>query len=221
MMPRPRPAGHSGRPGKPLDPGRWARQGGAVTVLVVGAGPAGLVTALGLARRDVPVRIVDSAPRPAPGSRAKGLQPRTLEVLEALGVVEEVLAAGGRFPRWRNYRAGRVAWEKSVYELLGRGEPAATADVPYPETWMVPQWRTEEVLRRALARSGVEVEYGRAVTALDAGPDGVTAAVTGFGPVSAEHVVAADGAASTVRTLLGVPFPGTTRAEVSADPKRN
>jgi 2-polyprenyl-6-methoxyphenol hydroxylase-like FAD-dependent oxidoreductase len=99
-------------------------------VLVVGGGPAGVVAALELARRSVRVRIVDQAARPMSGSRAKGLQPRTLELLEALGVVDEILAAGARFPRWRSYRGGRLAWEKSIYDLLGIAEPSPNPAVP-------------------------------------------------------------------------------------------
>lgn len=109
------------------------------------------------------------------GSRAKGLQPRTLELLEALGIVDEILAAGARFPRWRSYRGAEPAWEKSIYELLGMAEPSPDPAVPYPETWMIPQWRTEEILRRALSRFGVEVEYGSSLTGLEPDGEGVTA----------------------------------------------
>jgi 2-polyprenyl-6-methoxyphenol hydroxylase-like FAD-dependent oxidoreductase len=183
-------------------------------VLVVGGGPAGLVAALELARRHVGVRLIEQSAHAPSGSRAKGLQPRTLEMLEALGVLDEVLTSGGRFPRWRSYRAGQLAWEKSIYELLGIGEPSAHPAVPYPETWMIPQWRTEEILRHALSRLGVEVEYGSLLTALDLDNDGVTATIGRAGKderVRASYVVGADGAASTARKLVGVSFDGVTR----------
>jgi 2-polyprenyl-6-methoxyphenol hydroxylase-like FAD-dependent oxidoreductase len=61
-----------------------------VEVLVVGAGPAGLALAIDLLRRDVAVRIVSAAPSGFPGSRAKGVQPRTQEVLDDLGVLADV-----------------------------------------------------------------------------------------------------------------------------------
>jgi 2-polyprenyl-6-methoxyphenol hydroxylase-like FAD-dependent oxidoreductase len=183
-------------------------------VLVIGGGPAGVVAALELARRRVGVRVVERSAHPAPGSRAKGLQPRTLEMLEALGVLDEVLASGAPFPRWRSYRAGRLAWEKSIYELLGIGKPVVDPAVPYPETWMIPQWRTEEILRHALSRLGVDVEYGSSLTALDEDDDGVTATIRRDGAedrIRASYVVAADGASSTARKLLGVSFDGITR----------
>ncbi|MDI6098727.1 FAD-dependent monooxygenase [Actinoplanes sp. NEAU-A12] len=185
-----------------------------LSVLVVGAGPAGLVAALELARRRVDVRLIEQAAAPASGSRAKGIQPRTLEVFESLGVVEEVLTSGGPFPPWRNYRAGRVAWEKSIYELLGIGQPAADPAVPYPETWMIPQWRTEEILRGALRRLGVEIEYHSALIALADDGAGVTATIRRLGETErlrSSFVVAADGAASTLRKILGVAFDGVTR----------
>ncbi|MET9488136.1 FAD-dependent monooxygenase [Nocardia sp. NPDC006630] len=185
-------------------------------VLVVGGGPAGLVAALGLTRRGVGVRLLERAEGPSVASRAKGLQPRTLEMLEQLGVLEEILAAGGRFPRWRSYRSGELAWEKSIYELLGTGDPVATTAIPYPETWMVAQWRTEDILRRALSARGVEVEYGSALDTVDQDGDSVTATIRRSGgseQIRASYVVAADGAASTVRGLLGISFDGRTRED--------
>jgi 2-polyprenyl-6-methoxyphenol hydroxylase-like FAD-dependent oxidoreductase len=164
----------------------------------------------------VGVRLIEQAAHASSASRAKGLQPRTLEMLEAQGVLGEVLARGGRFPRWRSYRTGRVAWEKSMYELLGIDEPVADSAVPYPETWMIPQWCTEEILRRALSRLGVEVEYGSSLIALDLDDRGVTATIRcagGSERFRASYVVAADGAASAARKLVGVSFDGVTRED--------
>jgi 2-polyprenyl-6-methoxyphenol hydroxylase-like FAD-dependent oxidoreductase len=71
------------------------------SVLIAGAGPTGLTLAIELARRHIPVRIVDAASGPFPGSRGKGLQPRTLEVFEDLGVLDAIRSAGGPYPRFR------------------------------------------------------------------------------------------------------------------------
>ena len=65
-----------------------------VPVLIVGAGPTGLTLACDLARRGVPLRIIDKSPTYFAGSRGKGLQPRSLELLDDLGIVEEILANG-------------------------------------------------------------------------------------------------------------------------------
>ncbi|MEU1752728.1 FAD-dependent oxidoreductase [Micromonospora matsumotoense] len=183
-------------------------------VLIVGAGPAGLVAACELARRGVDVRLVEQAASPSSGSRAKGIQPRTLEVFESLSVVEEVISSGGPFPRWRSYRAGRLAWEKSIYEMLGMGQPTASQAIPYPETWMLPQSRTEEILRGALGGLGVQVEYRSALTGLVTdGTDVIATIRSPDGPerIRSPYVIAADGAASAARKLLGITFDGVTR----------
>src|SRR3954463_12283509 len=65
-----------------------------LTVLVVGAGPTGLTLACELARRGVTFRLIEAAPGPQPGSRGKGIQPRTLEVFGDLGIVERVMSNG-------------------------------------------------------------------------------------------------------------------------------
>lgn len=86
---------------------------GMTDVLVVGAGPTGLVLACDLARRGVAVRIVDRSPAPPRTSRAKGPNPRSLEILDDLGVADEVLAmrlgaaADAQVPRPPPGRGGR------------------------------------------------------------------------------------------------------------------
>ncbi|WP_447729958.1 FAD-dependent monooxygenase [Pseudoxanthomonas suwonensis] len=69
-------------------------------VLICGAGATGLVLALDLARRGIPFLLVDKLARPFHGSRGKGLQPRSLEIFEALGVLDRLAAAGGPYPRY-------------------------------------------------------------------------------------------------------------------------
>jgi 2-polyprenyl-6-methoxyphenol hydroxylase-like FAD-dependent oxidoreductase len=77
-------------------------------VLIAGAGPTGLTLAIELARRGIGVRIVDKATRFAVGSRGDGLQPRTMEVFEDLGVLDEVFAAGIGAPLMRIYDGDAV-----------------------------------------------------------------------------------------------------------------
>src|SRR5579863_6138552 len=86
------------------------------SALIVGAGPTGLALACDLARRGVPCRIIDKAPQYFAGSRGKGLQPRTLEVLEDLGVIDSVLA-GGRFHLpFRAYDGAAVLGDHDMHE---------------------------------------------------------------------------------------------------------
>src|ERR1700685_702135 len=124
-------------------------------VLVVGAGPAGLTLACDLARRGVAVRIVDRAPGFPRGSRGKGLSPRTLEVLDDLGVAGRLLESGATHLPHRKYRGAEV-----VAEIDPDADRVVTPDIPYPTGLMIPQWRVEQVLRERLADFNVAVELG-------------------------------------------------------------
>ena len=70
------------------------------SVLIIGAGPTGLVLAIELARRGTRARVVEKASEPSKASRAKGLQPRTLELFHRLGLADAVLASGGQTVRF-------------------------------------------------------------------------------------------------------------------------
>src|SRR5713101_3699853 len=130
-------------------------------VLIIGAGPTGLTLACDLARRGVPFRNVDKATEPFTGSRGKGVQPRTLEVFDDLGVVEELLSAGSPYPRMNAH----VWFLDLKWHMHKQVQP--TPDVPYSNVWLVPQWRTEKTLRDRLERLGYRVEQGVEIVALE------------------------------------------------------
>ncbi|WP_052488982.1 FAD-dependent monooxygenase [Streptomyces sp. 150FB] len=179
-----------------------------IDVLVVGAGPTGLTLACELAVRGVRFRIVDRAEIFFGGSRADGIQPRTMEVFADLGVLDPILAGGHPDVLMRAYRGDEVVWEGQMSEPV---EP--TPSVPYPNIWFVPQFRTEEVLRERLAELGARVELSTELTGFTQDADGVTATLTAGGKsetVRARYLVGADGGGSTVRKRLGIPFPGET-----------
>jgi 2-polyprenyl-6-methoxyphenol hydroxylase-like FAD-dependent oxidoreductase len=182
-------------------------------VLIAGAGPTGLTLAIELARRGIDLRIVDKAERFAVGSRGDGLQPRTLEVFEDLGVLDEVFAAGMGAPVMRIYDGESVVWE----DRMANPEPPR-ADVPYPNLWFVPQWRTEEILRSRLSSYGVEVQLGSEVVAVEQDDERAGEAVTvrlrSGETLRTAYLVGADGGHSTVRRQLGIPFLGTTDGDV-------
>ena len=73
-------------------------------VLICGAGAAGLTLAIDLARRGVSFRLIEKQAGPFHGSRGKGIQPRTLEIFEDLGIIDRIVAAGGLYPPQRKYR---------------------------------------------------------------------------------------------------------------------
>lgn len=178
-----------------------------MTVLIVGAGPTGLTLACDLARHGVPYRIVDKASGAFPGSRAKGLQPRTMEVFADLGVLDAVLAGGEPFPKFRLYRGHQVVWERSVSEMLGAPALTASPAVPYPDTWLIPQWRTEEILHDRLIALGGQVEWNTEVLGITQDRAAVTAHIAD-GDIRVDYLVAADGGHSTIRKALDVGFEG-------------
>jgi 2-polyprenyl-6-methoxyphenol hydroxylase-like FAD-dependent oxidoreductase len=175
-------------------------------VLIAGAGPTGLTLAIELARRNISFRIVDAASEPFFGSRGKGIQPRTLEVFEDLGVLESVRAAGGPYPRFRVHIGSLSFPAGGLHRVV-----APSPSVPFPNLWMLPQWRTEEILRARLEELGGHVEFGSPVTAFEQDPERVTMTLStaaGIDRVRADYLVGCDGGHSFVRHALGVGFEG-------------
>ncbi|MEJ8659307.1 FAD-dependent monooxygenase [Streptomyces sp. MS1.AVA.4] len=172
-------------------------------VLVVGAGPTGLALAVDLARRGVGVLVTERTDGLFPGSRGKGLQPRTMEVLDDLGVVDAVLAAGGPAPMGMVWQDGERLGE---HDMFDRARPSGAE--PYGEPWLLPQWRTQEILLARLRELGGDVAFGQEVTGLAQDADGVTARLATGTTVRARYAVAADGGRSTVRSALGIAMHG-------------
>ncbi|MFS8200878.1 FAD-dependent oxidoreductase [Streptomyces sp. CWNU-52B] len=175
-------------------------------VLIVGAGPTGLALAVDLARRGTRALVVERSDGLFPGSRGKGIQPRTQEVFDDLGVLDALLAGGGTYPVGMIWKDGQRQGEHRMFD-----EVAATEAEPYAGfALMVPQWRTQEILYARLKELGGDVAFGRELVGLDQDADGVTASFASGAPVRARHVVAADGGRSAVRRSLGIGMTGET-----------
>lgn len=177
-------------------------------VLIVGAGPVGTTLGIDLARRGVSVRIIDRAAGGFDGSRAKGIQPRTMEVFDDLGAVGDVLADGSTFPLM-SIHLGPIA----VPWRMLRSPHANDDGVPYAHTWLIPQLRTDRALHHRLCEHGVTIEDNCELVEIIQTEDIVTASITtpnGAESISARYVVGADGGASTVRKKTGVGFVGST-----------
>jgi 2-polyprenyl-6-methoxyphenol hydroxylase-like FAD-dependent oxidoreductase len=177
-------------------------------VLVVGAGPTGLVVAGELALRGIRVGVVEREAVPSGQSRGGGVNPRTCEVLQMRGLLDDVSARA--VPREGG--GGHFA-----------GLPVPLDPTPWRTRWpaglMIPQDRIEEILQDRLAALGVRVRRGTAVVGVDMSDDDARVTLDGGEQLSARFLVACDGGHSTVRRLTGTPFPGVagTMEAVTAD----
>lgn len=175
-------------------------------VLVCGAGPVGLVTALLLARWGVPSTVLEAAPGPdVSGSRAICLQRDVLEVFDRIGCAAPMLAEG-------------VTW--SVGRTFYRDHELFTTTFPDPGGSPLPPWinlsqcSTERYLLDAVEASPlVDLRFDHRVIALTQDRAGVEVATGGGRRLRAAQVVAADGARSALRRLVGVRFPGHSFAD--------
>ncbi len=165
-------------------------------ILVVGAGPVGLTMASELARHGVRCRIIDKADKPLPYCRAIGVTPRTLELWETMGIAQEAIDAGLWLTGMRSFIAGRPPFD-TLSNL---------SDLPYAGLGL-PQYETERLLTRHLARQGITIERGVALDALQQDADGVAVTLNGQSQ-RFSHVIGCDGAHSAVRHALGIAFEG-------------
>ncbi|MFE3959197.1 FAD-dependent monooxygenase [Nocardia sp. NPDC059091] len=167
-------------------------------IIVAGAGPTGLTLATELRRGGAEVLLLDRrANRDVDGSRAAGMQPRTVEMLDQRGIAERFLAVGP--PR----DLGNFAGIRLDYTRLPSRHPGA---------YNIMQSETEELLEAVAAELGVQVRWSTEVTGLRQDADGVEVTVDGpDGPetLCGSYLVGCDGGRSTVRKLSGVGFPGT------------
>ncbi|MCW2144630.1 2-polyprenyl-6-methoxyphenol hydroxylase, partial [Actinoplanes cyaneus] len=165
-------------------------------VIVVGAGPVGLMLAAELRLAGVSTVVLERADAPGTHPRALGLHARTLEQLAMRGLQEPFLSAGVRVPSWH-------------FGFLRERLDLTRLDSPYPFMLAFPQHRTEAILEQRALELGARVLRGVQVTGLAQDEDGVQVR-TGDGSVRrAAWVVGADGAGSTVRRSAGIDFPGT------------
>ena len=180
-----------------------------ISVLVVGAGPTGLTMANELARHGTGVRIIDREPAAPITSRALVVMPRSLEIFDDMGVIDEAIAAGDPATALTiTFTKKRVRMD--IAGLL-TGPQNYTA---YPALRTLSQHDTERMLTELLAKRGVEIERGTALTDVRQDGDAVTASLRGEDgsteTVRCRWVIGCDGAHSAVRKAAGIPFAGST-----------
>lgn len=179
-------------------------------LLIVGAGPTGLVAAIDAARRGLSVRIVDRNRSRTPYSKALVLHSRSMEVFDDLGCVDRLLAAGRPF-KALNMLDGKEPLNRVDFSQLDWG------GAPYPMWFTLPQSETERCLEEHLGSLGVEVERETAMTGLTRREDGVDVSLRradgGEGVCRASWVLGSDGARSDVRAAIGVELSGDATRE--------
>jgi len=180
-------------------------------VLVIGAGPTGLVLALWLTRLGVKVRIIDKTADPGTTSRALAVQARTLELYRQLDLTEAVIARGHRVPAVNLWVKGEAA-ARLPFESVGSGL------TPYPFLHIFPQDQHERLLIERLLDLGIAVERQIELVSFINGENGVMARLRGPGgqefDCEAHYIAGCDGARSTVREAIGTGFPGGTYRQI-------
>jgi 2-polyprenyl-6-methoxyphenol hydroxylase-like FAD-dependent oxidoreductase len=178
-----------------------------IDVLVAGAGPAGLTLACDLQRRGVRLRVIDAADHGFEGSRAKGIQPRTQEVLDDLGILADVQSHSALYP----LLGAHVGPLTVPWMMIKHRKP--TEDVPHPNTLLVAQYDTDAAIRRRLEQLGGTAEYRTRLASYEQDADGVVATVegpAGLERIRTRYLVGADGGGSVVRRTAGIDFIGDT-----------
>ncbi len=180
-------------------------------VLIVGAGPTGLVLALWLTKQGVPVRIVDRTVEPGTTSRALAVQARTMELYNQLDLADPIAEKGYSVPGVRLWLGGdekaRIPFEAIASDLT-----------PYDFVHIFPQDEHERLLVDRLKALGVEVErstefidfadHGDRIVARLRGPDGAERTV------EAAYIAGCDGAHSKIREAIGAGYPGGTYPQI-------
>ncbi len=180
-------------------------------VLVVGAGPTGLVLALWLKRLGVSVRIIDKTAEAGTTSRALAVHARTLELYRQIGFAQEVVEAGLEFNAVNLWARGKHTARVSLADI---GEGLS----PFPYALIFPQDKHERLLIDHLERTGVEVERCTDLVGFEDDGERIVARLKREDrptvDCEAAYIAGCDGARSTVRELLGIEFPGGTYQRV-------
>ncbi len=167
-----------------------------IDVIVVGAGPTGLMLAAELRLHGVDVVVLERDAEPTKVVRSLGLHVRSIEVMDQRGLLERFLEHGTKYPLGAGLLAGITK------------PPPPGLDTAHAYILGIPQPRTDRLLAERAVELGAELRRGHAVVALSQDDDGVTVGLGDGSQLHARFVVGCDGGRSIVRKLLGIGFPG-------------
>jgi 2-polyprenyl-6-methoxyphenol hydroxylase-like FAD-dependent oxidoreductase len=176
----------------------------AVTVLIVGTGPAGLFAACELLRHGIKPRIVERRPEPHHQARGTALQPAVLEMLDRAGLIDPFLRASVRIRYLQVLGPG-------LHELASTN--LGSVGGTYPFQCSLPQWRTETILREHLASLGLAIEFGTEVISVEDDPAGLRVTLKADDrteEVTAAYVLGAGGGHSVTRHSMEEHLVGET-----------
>jgi 2-polyprenyl-6-methoxyphenol hydroxylase-like FAD-dependent oxidoreductase len=180
------------------------------SVLIVGAGPTGLVLALWLSQFGISARIIDKSSGPGETSRAMGVQARTLEHYAQIGLANEVIAKGIKANIFNIRKNGKKTF---ALQLGDMGKDLS----PYPFMLTFPQDDHEQLLIEHLQRAGISVERNTELISVQQNTDSVTVQLTsphGTETFNCAYLCACDGARSTIRSALNIAFSGGTYSQI-------
>jgi len=173
-------------------------------VLITGAGPVGMTTALALNARDIPATILEaeSEDRDRSGSRAIYVHGTTLRTLERVhpGLGENLVEEGLVWPTRRTCWRGKEVFKRTYDNPGGEGK--------FPHFTSIPQVRTEAYMHEALEEAGIDIHWESEVETVESGPDGVHVETADGREWETPYLVGADGGGSTVRDEIGSNFEG-------------
>ncbi|KAL6229455.1 hypothetical protein BDW75DRAFT_225068 [Aspergillus navahoensis] len=182
-------------------------------VLIIGAGPSGLVTALWLAKQGTSIRIIDKAKADVSTSRALAIQARTLELYRQLDIAEEVVANGHKIKATNIWSEGTCQGHIPIGDI-------GTGLTPYPFIHIFSQDQHERLLEERLCSLGVQVERGLELIGFTENDSSITARLRSTDHESntetceVAFIVGCDGAHSTVRHATGIEYHGAAYSHI-------